>query len=538
MSYRIWDIVGDQSYVQEFSSNASIIRYSNLPRFGHNNEFSSVFSSNREELDDYLFGLVFIAAFLLAFFTIWYLQIGLCKCLGPKKVGVFSGHPYETDSKSSKCGRFIYAFSAVFVLALSILFVTEGLNSLQISANTIDAVNQDVIAIKDELAGIATHMKEIGTDATPIRDELRDFLQKDICPLQPMSSREVEVRSIGEATLSSINELADFLGENLSMLEEQLDIVEKATVDIDSVMTKTNFTGAPSAIIVTLTFLTAAFLGSALLLGWFEVYAESYYCFITWFILPMFVLLLITAIAGSGIAVIFAQANSDWCIGSSNATPEKMITTILEKRGFERGELYYDIVNFYSSQCRETDPWEFLQNYYTNLDKSEIDLNAFVDIIEFNTAAQLTQECGTEYSMVLDLMNNLLTHIRILISSSERSMRLLNCENIVPLYTTAVYDASCYDSPKGAEFVFLSLLGIAFFGSLILMFRGSHYPISYYYNKEDGRSVYSTSVEEGIAENDSKDIIEDYSLNQDDSDSFVESYASEESTDSDSFVES
>ena len=54
-----------------------------------------------------------------------------------------------------------------------------------------------------------------------------DFLQKDICPLQPMSSREVEVRSIGEATLSSINELADFLGENLSMLEEQLDIVEK-----------------------------------------------------------------------------------------------------------------------------------------------------------------------------------------------------------------------------------------------------------------------------------------------------------------------
>ena len=161
-------------------------------------------------------------------------------------------------------------------------------------------------------------------------------------------------------------------------------------------------------------------------------------------------------------------------------------------------------------------------------------MNAFVDIIEFNTAAQLTKECGTEYSMVLDLMNNLLAHIRILISSSERSMRLLNCENIVPLYTTAVYDASCHDLPKGAEFVFLSLLGIAFFGSLILMFRGSHYPISYYFTKEDGKSVYSTSVEEGIAENDSNDVIEDYSLNQDDSDSFVESY----DTDSDSFVES
>ena len=65
MSKRIWDIVGDQTYVQEFSSDPSIVRYSNLPRFGHNNEFSSVFSSNREESDDYLFGLVFIAAFLL-----------------------------------------------------------------------------------------------------------------------------------------------------------------------------------------------------------------------------------------------------------------------------------------------------------------------------------------------------------------------------------------------------------------------------------------------------------------------------------------
>ena len=124
--------------------------------------------------------MIFVAAFTLAFFTAWLLQILLFKFLGPSKVGVFSGYPYEDDSPFSRCGRFTYCISSLLVLIFSIVFISDGLNSLQITADTIDAVNQDVVKIHDEFTGITTNLKMIGTDATPIRDELKDFLQQDV----------------------------------------------------------------------------------------------------------------------------------------------------------------------------------------------------------------------------------------------------------------------------------------------------------------------------------------------------------------------
>ena len=68
----------------------------------------------------------------------------------------------------------------------------------------------------------------------------------------------------------------------------------------------------------------------------------------------------------------------------------------------------------------------------------------------------------------------------------------MSCRNIVPLYTAAVYDATCNYSIVGQTWVFSCTCCIAFFGMMCIMFRGAYYPIEYYYydatgegNKED-----------------------------------------------------
>jgi hypothetical protein len=125
-------------------------------------------------------------------------------------------------------------------------------------------------------------------------------------------------------------------------------------------------------------------------------------------------------------------------------------------------------------------------------------LNVFLRSIESTTLQQLSQECGQEYAPIVELLKQLQGHIDVLSKTSIRALNLLTCQNIVPLYTNAIYDATCTYSIDGATWVFACTVCIAFFGCLCIMFRGAYYPLGYYYydsgSGDDGeKSLYGTS---------------------------------------------
>jgi hypothetical protein len=128
-------------------------------------------------------------------------------------------------------------------------------------------------------------------------------------------------------------------------------------------------------------------------------------------------------------------------------------------------------------------------------------LNVFLRSIEDTTLQQLSQECGQEYAPIVELLKQLQVHIDVLSKTSIRALNLMSCQNIVPLYTNAIYDATCTYSIVGAKWVFACTVCIAFFGCLCIMFRGAYYPLGYYYydsgNGDDGeKSLYGTSEDE------------------------------------------
>ena len=130
--------------------------------------------------------------------------------------------------------------------------------------------------------------------------------------------------------------------------------------------------------------------------------------------------------------------------------------------------------------------------------KGKAVLGEFLRSIEDTTLQQLSQECGQEYAPIVELLKQLQTHISVLSKTSIRALNLMSCQNIVPLYTNAVYDATCTYSIVGATWVFACSVCIAFFGCLCIMFRGAYYPLGYYYydsgNGDDGeKSLYGTS---------------------------------------------
>jgi hypothetical protein len=125
-------------------------------------------------------------------------------------------------------------------------------------------------------------------------------------------------------------------------------------------------------------------------------------------------------------------------------------------------------------------------------------MTTFETMVAEYKSDQLSLDCGIEYSRVTELLNTLLAQTSILMDASFRGLNLVSCPNIVPLYTNAVYNATCETSIKGATWIFVCTLLMSFFGMLCIMFRGAYYPIDYfYYSGADGsKSLYSTSESE------------------------------------------
>lgn len=104
------------------------------PRFGHTSQFSLLFSDNNDDRIDYLNGLLFIGCFVIAIVVVWLLLLGVFRCLGPKRVGFFSGgnmrqqtDPYPRAFRV----RMTYLNAAIIFVIFSILYVVNGVTNLQ-----------------------------------------------------------------------------------------------------------------------------------------------------------------------------------------------------------------------------------------------------------------------------------------------------------------------------------------------------------------------------------------------------------------------
>ena len=284
-------------------------------------------------------------------------------------MGVFSGYPYREQGTKSTTGRIVFATSAVLVILFSILAVTQGLMKLQDTANNFDLTNQDIIKIHDEFVGISGNLKQVSREATPVRDQLVKFLKQDVCPLKPNSDTEQQVRLIGNETLNAMVGLDDFIEQELKNINQTLAVVKKASTRVDEVLEKTEFTTGAAAWVMIAYFVVPALLLVTLFFGWYEIYSEGYYCFTTYFLMPLFVLMVIFAYLVAGFAVLSAEGNADFCSSNPLIAPESTINQILIRQGLSQRDdtFYYDMITFYTHQCTKSTPFSFLEGYYSDL---------------------------------------------------------------------------------------------------------------------------------------------------------------------------
>lgn len=483
-------------------------------------------------------GLLFIAVWITAVFTFWLLLLVALKWLGPKQVGVLAGFPYKKESWKSISGRCVLSGSAIMMIVCTIILVTKGLTELQGVSNKVAVVTRDAQKIEAEMETIITNLRTNSEQAKPIKNAIVDFLSQDICPLKPGSATESRIRSIGNDANLVMIELDDFVLSDYESVIQGLQQTKITTTKI--AQANPQFDSIKTTAVIIPYFIIPAVIFIAVGMGYYDVFSEGFYTVLTWCILPILVLLTIAAIVGAGWIAFAIEANSDFCYPS----PEQTIYNILTRQfpnatrpsmsasleQIDTGvplssvnsfsdssaadgiptfdNFFYDTVLFYSNQCDTTkvkNPWLFLESHYDDLGQARNVLIEFLKLLNKVTLAQLTQECGAEYAPIYSLLTQLQTYVEALSDVSTRALDLVACQNIVPLYTAVIYDATCTYSVVGATWMLSCSICIAFFGILCIMFRGAYYPLGYYYyESSDGeKSLYGTSE-------DGDDSSEDY----------------------------
>lgn len=99
--------------------------------------------------------------------------------------------------------------------------------------------------------------------------------------------------------------------------------------------------------------------------------------------------------------------------------------------------------------------------------------------------------CNRDFSGLEELVRSMDTLITLLSDSVVRTLALVDCQRIGPLYTNTVYDGMCTYAPSAVAWVFASTLVMGIMGMLMLTFRSSYKRTVYVGPEDDRLEAYS-----------------------------------------------
>lgn len=308
--------------------------FHNAPRFGHTNDFTSVFSEENYPADqvDYAAGLLLGGIVILTWFLMWTLFLLVSKCLGPSCAGdLFSGQPFQVEDANDKLSasatnkrpaamghsivRVIFLTAGTIFIIFTFVLATMGLSQLQITADTLENSNRDVDRILQEADNISSTLRDLGHTGRELRTGLAVFFLAnetfcpDYPPLQQNSGFDFSAGAID--VMEQLGALGDFIESDLYDVQQGVAIGRTNSADFDQNLSSIDLNRWQSLVIVIPFSILAAIMLQAMMLGWFAVTPSAIYTwFISWMVVPLFALATVFAYAVCSFTMLTAVANA------------------------------------------------------------------------------------------------------------------------------------------------------------------------------------------------------------------------------------
>lgn len=388
----------------------------------------------------------------------------------------------------------------IIFVTFSILLVTQGLSRLQTTIDVLQDSTSEVNRLSSDAVDILENgFLKAGAIATTVRDEIE--LQLDggaFCPNDPSLENSLEgkqFRTEAMAAVGQLDQLGDFMASNIGQLLDPLQRTIAETAYFESKIAPIDLTDWRAMLALIPYTIVPALLMGGVLMALFDVSLPGYICVLNWVLLPLFVLLVILAwVVASGM-IVAGGMNGDFCLPGGyyeGNPPDGTIRNIMAALGYNLNSTEYEIVDFYISQCRQDDPFGFVESAEPQLLQAQ---SKIVDLAKLfanpTLLSALSLYCNRDYTDLQQLVSNMDSLIALLMDSVLRTMDLIDCDRIVPLYTATVYGGMCTYAPSAVFWVFACCLLLGLSGMLMITFRSS-YKLTRYeedpsfaYNKND-----------------------------------------------------
>jgi hypothetical protein len=337
---------------------------------------------------------------------------------------------------------------------------------------------QDVNAVSNDLDAVLTDVQRIGKNVTAFRAEFVSALANggQVClELQNEldTASDINITEV-LATLEEVLENAGAFEPNKT--EEFLnaiEYVETTSISIEDGSDNIEIGDWQSLVILIPYIITTLVLVVSVILAYLGIQIPMLQCVLKWFFHPLFIFLTIFAYIVASLILIAASANADFCSGGEEQNPDITVKKMLYNLGWRDQDLVYLILAFYIGQCSSETPFAFLDDFKDEIGNVTAIVLDFTDGVTAAGTAALSDACASDILFLEALNAVMIKNLVLLVKSVEDMRDILECENIVRLYTTPVYDGTCTYSITGVTWAWASFAVVGAMGLTMIMLRSS-----------------------------------------------------------------
>ena len=474
-----------------YTITQSVWNLRRLPRFGYNDDITSLVSSDEDAQASYATGLVALFLFILIFFIFWTVLIMVFKCMGPGNAGFLSGHhfvipdPCEDEKKIYKRPfrvRLVFLIAAGFLMLFSLLFVTMGLTNVDNTVTTLSESLQQLGDIVKSAELIASKLEQVGNNSIEIRDaavaELDNF-----CPANPNlnDAAGVDVMGIADQAKADLTMLADFIRDGLETLHTNLGRVRSFADNMNDGMNEVEFWGWQFKLLSAGLFIIPSFLVVGVGLVMLDLNVRPYQKALTYFFMPLFSLIIVASYVVCAAVLPISATNADTCIGGGEyfGGPDDTVLTVYRNLRGDDPSILFQLVAYYTQRCdTHYYPYAELSKYLDDLDGAVDSTNTVVQTVQDNLDL-LLEQCGRSFDSVVRIVKDMNINLRVLREQADQSLELVQCKNINSLYVNTIHEATCKYSVDALAWIFAASLIISICGLIMIMLRSAYYPAQY-----------------------------------------------------------
>jgi hypothetical protein len=324
---------------------------------------------------------------------------------------------------------------------------------------------------------ILVDINHVGNDVTNVRNTFLNRLdgggQECLVDTNVTQATNRDFSQLIDMIRNDLEAMGNFRPSKFDALQNATAIIETSSTIVTEDVNQVTIDDWQSLIIIIPYIITPSLFLLGVSAAWFDVNLPKFRRFLSWGVLPIFVLQAIFAYSLSSAMMISASANADFCSGGQLQTPDETVKNILVNLGYTQVDLVGQILTYYIDQCSTNSPFDFLAAFQSTAGTAMDAISEWTLALGDADTVALSDTCRNDVDFLTDATGIIQDNLHVLVTSVADLLYLLRCDTMVRLYTYATYHGICTYSITGITWAFSTFCIVGFMGLLMITLRSS-----------------------------------------------------------------